>query len=61
MIVHNQKNLNQKEDLENKDMIHKKIKNLFQINNKKNYNTKISSLKTSNKNFRDSILKMMKI
>ena len=61
MIVLNQKNLNQKEDLENKDMIHKKIKNLFQINNKKNYNTKISSLKTSNKNFRDSILKMMKI
>jgi hypothetical protein len=61
MIVHNKKNLNQKEDLENKDMIHKKIKNLFQINNKKNYNTKISSLKTNNKNFRDSILKMMKI
>jgi hypothetical protein len=61
MIVHNQNNLNQKEDLENKDMIHKKIKNLFQINNKKNYNTKISSLKTNNKNFRDSILKMMKI
>jgi hypothetical protein len=61
MIVHNKKNLSQKEDLENKDTNHRKIKNLFQINNKKNFNTKIWSLKTSNKNFRDSILKMMKI